>query len=816
MDPTLSSGIGLQRPISSPNKNTFSQDVPFPQIWINPPINQINPVSFLSEDIESKLTELANVVNQLSVEPEVFRYLTMRLDPMRGILPQSKNKLTKEYHDLRTLDILFKLTSSGSKVLLCSPRSREYFVEAKCIISVMLLNTYTTQDATSISLMYSESQKNTPDDWFYKTAVNSRLVDLSVIPLQNLDTFEDRWRETDRYLATSWSNLTDKMDLIVFDEDQLGRTIDEYYRPDDNRGIYDIFLMEPLFKMLKYLKKGGSVVVHMISLGSRLNADIAYLFKYLFFKISIMKTATSMSIGQEHYLIAQGFDPARFELLEPQLLKFLSEMDNIRIQSIDPSGAEIAISFNSFINNLQDVIVPNGPITNFKNWFAEVTNEIAIFVGNNIDVLRLSLLDLGNGFVEYQPPVVLDHTGVRAALNYPGRSVTKLPLPPHQTDSPSEQGIVKNQSVIINKELSSVPKYIFIVHAIHNIIDEILNLPQWMAIYRRPFPIDEVRKMSTYYGWRDKLVPPLKEWFGLLWSVGDLQLIFREPTRTLEILKSRNWEVPMLAPLKSTLDHIAVIIQRWVAENAKMQPSNIQYRCVALKNQRFRLTYSIAGINYSLIKSSEGAIGEYELLNLLTASEIETVGDENITPATLSRLIETSEFRTRIFEHVAPPCFLHGISNEIAVPDLYFRLQPDLECFASASNRYAPHWCSANSDDLKLGSLGNFFDLQPSNPLLGTTILTMMAFPPSNILIFEKTMKHVIDIYNHQVSKKTPYFGVFIVFENVYEFTTMAEETCMNNGIISESTIIRDSYNPFTGITNNGSNLKLIRFEHKQ
>lgn len=813
MDPTFSSGIDLQRPISIPARNTYTADVAPPQLWFAPEIGQVAPASMLLQDMEMKLSFLGNAIHQMSQDATVFNKVAARIDPLLGVLPISNIKFTREYYDMKTLDSLFGLLRPKNNVLLCTPRAREYFVESKCIISMMLLNSGSQQMDGSFNLDSPEEELNTPDDWFYSQAIGNQLVDYIVLPIFNSNS---RWTDIDAYTAGD-AMFQQNLDLVVLDEDSWAHTIVRDYDSADVRDTYDEFFVEPLFKTMDYLKSGGSMVIKFVSLGSRVSADIAYILKFIFGKISIVKTATSLNIAQNYYLVAQRFNLARFQSMKAYLLNFINSIEAIAHDNFLRTGVRNYMKYFSIVTNLQDAndATPSNAV-NFKNWFTEMTNEIAIFIGTNMDILKGGLLDIRNCFLENQPAVLLDHTGVRAALGYFGRSATKLVLPAHDINAPSEQGIVKNDSLVLDPAMVYVPSFMKIVYGLHCIIDEILTHPEWRATYEKPFAVDEIPLFSTYQEWKDSAAKHLQDWFALLWSTGDLIQIYTNPAKTDEIIAPRLISpVDKLQPLTKTRPFIVQTIQKWIANTVNIPPNSFTFRCVALANQRFRLTFAFNGVNYALgPRNSYGVVGEYEILNMLTTAELES-SEESVTPTTLSALMENPIFRMRVFEHIGLPSLFSSSIYEAAVPDLYFKFRPDLECFASASNRHAPFWCSANPADVRLGSLGSFFALAPSNPLFMTDIRSIMAFPPKNLVIFQKALNHIMAIYNHQkaVPNRTTSFRILLVFENTMDFTIMVDDALVDNAIIPGHALIDESYNPFTGTEYIQSNLKIHWFD---
>lgn len=818
MDPLLASGLGLSQPVPLPDSRSYSDDLPLPQFYLRHKADPNELTSLLPGDLSGALEELGQRIRGNNADPELYRDLEATLDPLRGVFPESPLKFTREYRDFQVLDRELGFVRPESTILLYTPRARQYFVDRRCRLAVVLCNSSTTQTASSIRLTQPEPEINTPDDTFYVNAVSERLVDNPVFSLQDfteIPELQDRWHEIDQ--AFSKKKL---VDLAVLDQDTWGRTRSGDFRNEDLRSQYDSFFWEPVFKTLSYLNDRGSLAIRLTALGFRASADLLYILKYVFGKLTLLKPATTSGVGQDHYAVFQDFRPPRFAEIEPKLSAFLEKMSKFAHSGV--------FELYSLVKNLPEN-------ANFLLWLIESYGQMAIWIASNLKRYDEALSDQQLGFQEHPAPVILDHQSIRNALDIGGRSISILTLPEHQADFPSQQPPAdkpNNQEFYLDPAITPSLKWFFLVPTLNALAQKILDLPEAHDVLTIPGAAygTKIITLADYYESRRRIGSNLKEWFGLLWSLGDLQKILENNSLALEVLSYRNWNagdifrVPLVKENSALKDlkasgvygKLALLFQTWAQETQVLQNNpnaqqQVKLRIQALTNLRFRAVFSQGGVNVSLTKNGESPFGEYELLNLLTNGEVE---DEQITPSVLAGLVGLPAFQTRVFEHAGLPALFSGFANELAVPDLYFQYQPDMECFASATNRHAPYWCSAHPADSVLGSLGSFFGpvSDPANPLFGTKVKSLMAFPPFHTLILTETIIRLAKIFKAQAAKKAD-FRVFLIYLDTLDNNDLVAKVIQEQMINVEhlkTKKLDKAYNPFSGFPADKIALKLV------
>jgi len=798
MDSTIAGGFGLDQPVPLPLANTNLQQVELPQ-FIHRHKDDVTPNSFLLADIQLAIQESADRIRGFQGDPDFYKDVLQSIDPLRGVLRTSNLKYTPEYYDIRILDCQLKIVIPKSRVLLFTPRSRYYFVEYQCSIVVALLRSNLSVTETDVKLESREDELNTPDDLFY-SKIDS--ADDLIIPFYDDadESYEDRWK-------TSQEDIGGLVDLIVHTDESWNRTVSKVWLREDRRLYYDRYFWEPALHGLRLLNAGGAVVFKVSALGFRSIADLTYILKYTFAKVTISKPASSSPISQEHYIVAQGFMPDRYAAISPKINVLLTRLDEF-------SKANANLPFYSLVKNLNDTFPTVNEAANFIRWFEEMVNQIAIYVDANTKLFEFALADRKTGFIENGATVIVDHTSVRFGLNYAGHNVLKLNLPTHQTAFPSQHSTA-TQSFPLSK--AYIPKLhtFYLCQTIHNLIQRILDLPDLQDILTMP-GVQKGQRMMTmadYYNSRTAIGYQMREWFGIMWANGELQAMINDANQITTILNNKIMTAPLIFGVGSSkptstlhdlkasgfLQRMIPLFQAFVIETINLQQdptsqTKFRFKVTALTNRRFRIGYAHNNVDYNLSKTIDGALGEYEIFNLLRDDEL----DEEITSSTLTELLNDDMFRLRLFEHAGLSIFFMGFSNELSVAELYFNYKPDVECFASATNRHAPQWYSANPSDRRLGASGNFFDLTKFNP----DVSLAMAFPPIDYFLFQRTTNALIKIFREVLQTSNPNLAIVLVFPDTNDNNDYFSTTMIDNDIaaIHLSTKLIDSlYNTYTG-----------------
>jgi hypothetical protein len=811
-----------------PSQNTLTSDVDPPKFFLlyTPQAEQVR--SFLSQ---SRYKELDDTYHDLEAAAgsRILRELSAAVSPSNGILKTSTLKYTPDYHDMKLLDASLNLIPVGSQVLLFTPYSRQLFVEKGCLINMILLGS-SVEILTNGTLRLA-SGTNTPDEIFYLDAVDRQLID-NFVPLQFLPPLE--YLEADRKVLGDYFNASDrKVAVIVHEEDSYGRTGLNHVKDF----VYDTQFYEAAIGGLSYLAPGGTMVLKAVSLGSRALADLIYLYKYLFGSVSIVKPSTSHVLSQEHYIIAKGFNVDRFNTQRVTLYKFLNRL------ATDSGKARVTLW--SFISNINSQITPT---LEFTRWLIARNDEIALWIVANSIMTRRAVEDRNADFPVATPLLTLDQVTFRQSLGQVGRINNFLTVPAVFTDAIKDEmqdiennrqltatGQVQSDSIQLQPISTTLSRNFVLYLSLNDTADQLVNSPAFSSLLPTlGSTTGEVTVSSEIlYRAKQQLKYNLREWLGNVYALGDIETIINleqpDPKIISELLTSRRWSIqemfnvsiPARSPLASVtpdqLNQFLTIVftnlnQSFKAITASNKVNQIPVRITPLQNLRFRVSYVNEGVTSALMnRQNPSVIGEYELLNCLTETELRQFDDVR----KIVSLVADEKFQHRVAEHLCLPVLFSGFKNNLAVPDFYFEHQPEVEFFASAVNRHAPLWCSATPSDVDLGSQGDFFGpiSQADHPVYrDNQVKLAVAFPPFHPILIDKVFARCLDLYQALLDgNKETDFAVVLIFPNMANYSDILAINLGPRMIATEllsETTINQAYDPFTGITYPNVNLK--------
>lgn len=839
MDSAVDSAIGSTNGIIAFrkwNENTSDVDLPIFEISSDDMPSMIS--TSIQVELKNAIKELEELTKDISQDP-LFKYLEKSIDPFwNSIGKRSTGKYVREYYDILELDKQLNILNFKDVVLTFSPRFAQYLSEKDCYIMNLFLG------ATGIT----DKSKENEDEKFWNFISQNTKIEGLEYKSTTLDSYSDRWENIEKVL----SSYNPKADLLINVEDYRGRLDIGNYNIELQ--FYDLTFVEPLLRGLNSLKDGGKALIQFSSLGRKIEADICYLYKYLFSTIAIIKPSTSSPTEYTHYLVANGFKINRYTKLKPEIDKILSKLNDISKEEI--------VDFTSLIENLdfEDTYAGDendyqlekisiskigvlgeeteendvgeiqlGKSKNFFSWIFDINNQIAIWVYSNVKAFSQAKIDFQNGYLESHSIFNFDDAVYRKALGLLGRTTYEA-LPKFDTkEIPIE---IETSQIKLSPGFNLGENLILYIYLWIKFINPVsafclpLNLP--------PSKQATLKKEQEY---------SIREWLSILYYNGDLMKIVINPEIANTLLdkwtvKDLLDRIPDNSSLLSTpVDSFKTDMQKLLIEtliNYKALLSDpatmdfliksINLKIVPLQNLRFKLSFIYGGLEYKMMKTTNiSVIGEYELLNLTTSDERKQMSNYH----QLYELTKT-QFKERIFEHCCLPILFSGlkinreIGNESAVPELYFKYKPDAEAFASASNRYAPIWCSANEKDKLLGSQGNFFDefSNKENPLFDK-IKLMIAFPPINAKMLEITLQKCVAIIESRSIKSD--LAIIIVYLNNSQSPDNGENR-IDSMLNSKGSLIKFNfdkfevdryYDPYTGKIENTKNLRAIVLKTK-
>lgn len=810
------------------DKNTFTAEVEAPKFFLLYKAQPEAVRSYVSQPVFKGLDDMYRELETVT-NSRVLREVSEATHPADGILKTSKLKYTEDYHDLKILNASLNLVQPNSQVLLFTPYAREFFVEKGCFINMILMG-------SSIEIVTNGSLKlgrvdNTPQDTFYSGAVNNQLVD-NFVPLGFPSQLE--YLQADRKILDDYfQDPKRKVSFILHTEDTYTRTGD-YHIKDF---VYDTHFYEAAIGSLRYLAEGGTMALKAVSLGSRVLADLLYLYKSMFASVSVVKTSTSHILSQEHYMIAKGFRVNKFIPQQETLLKLLNRL------ATDSSKASISVW--SFSSNLNDAN------SEFSRWLLATNDRIGSWIVLNSIATRKALDDRVAGFPVPTPLAILDHVKFRESIGEVGRINNLLPVPgkisdeikDEEADAAEQQrltstGQIQTETVKLQQVSIRLNRNFALYLALNDTIDQLVNSPAFASLLPVLGTVNGNVRISTDVLFKEKqqLKYNLREWLGNVYAIGDIEsfLAAADQTDIAKVLATRRWSIQEMFNVSikagSTLstvtpEHLQKFLeivffnlnQAFKAIMSSDQLQHIAVRITPLQNLRFRMSYVSKGISSALMSRQNPSVaGEYELLNLLTDNELSHFDDVR----KIVSLASDADFQFRVAENLCLPVLFSGFKNNLAVPDLYFEYKPDLEFFASAVNRHAPLWCSATPSDVDLGSQGNFFgpvSLADHPIYKDNQVKLAIAFPPSHPTIVEQTFTRCLDLYQGLIDGYEPRddeeldFAIVFIFPNQSIYNDILAVTLAPRLIATQllsERIINDAYDPFTGVTRSNINLK--------
>ena len=843
MDSAVDSSIGSTNgtfPFRKWNINRF--DVTYPDLELDYNGMPSMMSTTIQLELENAFNELKSVTEDISKDP-IFQHLNLSIDPFwNAISKRSQYKYARDYYDISEIDKQLGLIEKNDVVMSFSPLFTQYLSEKECFIVAIFLG------ATGIN---DSSLENEDEKYWNFLSQNTKIKGLNY-KLSTAQTFENRWTDIERTL-TKYQN---KVDLLINVENYKGRLQINGHGLDFDLEVpfYDLTFFEPLIRGLNSLKSGGKSLIQFSSFASKLEADICYLYKYLFKEIAIVKPSTSNPVLYTHYLIAKGFNVNRYLKLKPELdnlLNLLNEESQDKIINLTSFltnldledkyvGDESKFKINSLgISSISDLgseeeHVGEVELTkskNFQVWIFDINNQMAIWIYNNIKAFSQAKLDFENGYFEGRPIFNFDDASYRKSIGLLGRTTYEM-LPDFETSDEfvgSEKLELDLPKINLSPNLKLGSNFLFYVYLSRFVTStSSLCLPTNVS----PDKFNQMRKDQEY---------SIREWLGILYAQGDFEKIQENPDQISNLLSK--WTIKDIidrnpdgnSMLTSSIESFIPTVQQLLIETLRdyknLQANDVLKRDLllsfnlkieALQNLRFKLTFTYAGKQYKLMKTTDSStLGEYDLLNLTTSDERKQL----INPHQLYELIYT-DFKERVFENCCLPILFSGIKlgktigNESAVSHLYFKYKPDAEAFASASNRYAPIWCSANENDKLLGSQGNFFGSfsTETNPIFDK-IKLMIAFPPPGDRLLELTLRKCIKII--EVRQNIANIAIMIIYFNDSQIKDNGEilidSVAQNNKwLLSNKFEVKQFYDPFTGKIKETNQLKAFVIKSKK
>jgi len=466
---------------------------------------------------------------------------------------------------------------------------------------------------------------------------------------------------------------------------------------------------------------------------------------------------------------------------------------------------------------------------NFTDWIYGVNDQIALWCYINIKTLSRTLDELNAGFNDGHPFFIYDQVSYRQSLGFLGRTTLKT-LPAFETSDE----IVDSLPVETEIQLDDLSKNLgtnFILYMVFtSFVNNVVSFEYTLPAIKSSFG-GEIVNSSTRYKLKQQRSYSLREWLGILYSLGSLiQILGYTKEQTIAYLQSRDvinrqYLIDLIAPnpnkfYEDMANEFSKIIPEYTAilsDQKLLEDVKKTITISPLTNLRYRVAFVYKGKKYGLMyREVAGVLGDLELVNLLTSSEKAQLDDLS----KLTNLIRSKDFSTRIVEHCCLPVFFSGlpsftsVSNETAVPQLYLRYKPEVEAFASSINRYAPIWCSANDMDKMLGSSGNFFgDFSNPDNKLFDSIRLMIAFPPTDDILFAAALDrccNIIKIRKDDKKKKLNLAIIVVYWDTVNNGSLITEKTFSCGIDAHDIQDIKESYNPFTGIENHDAKLKAL------
>lgn len=804
--------------------------------------------SFLSFNVQSYLVQSFNQLNFVQAGSQIVRTILQSIDVVGAAVKKSHYLFTEEYYDIRTLDLELGLIPRRSRVLLFAPRCRQYFIEKECEITVALVGSKLVKAGDGIKLGRRDKKANPPNDRFYVGAVKNQHRDEIVAMSLAAANVTERWSALDKQL------LNKPVSVIVHEEESYGRT----GRHQVHESNYDPAFLEPAVRSLFHLDNGGVMILNATFLGTRLIADLVYLYKYLFAKVSIIKPASSSPVSQNHYVVASGFNRFRYFSFHDKT-KGKHRLDTM-LDVLFTKATTGILRLYSFTKDLTaasirqlpmqpvpDLSVVPPPVLNLTAWLISINDQIGLWLYANILALTAALEDKGCGFIDGHPIFVIDHAGYRSSLGYVGRLTPLMPIDlqgsdyvqPDQVSQATAKVTETGQVVTGQVELGYDPGLGF-NFKLYSLLEVFTSDLLTYELFRPMLPAlgavtgtDRI-SVEMIHRERTELEHAVRRWLALLYYFGDLSDILAVPAgdqrgeAIFNILVKRQWTMANIFDQSeekvatyninlSAVYQILVYLFSNLASDlatATSQPPEsdpfrqIRPRITPLQDLRFRLSYCLGGRSKAVMCRRASTFGEFDLLNLLTTYELAQV----TSAKAIVELISNRSFINRLAEHASLPVLFCGYQTEMAVPSLYFNHLPDIEFFASATNHHAPLWCSATPADEKLGSLGNFFGpaTEAANPIY-QRIKLGIAFPPMHPLFFERVLQRLTTLLKDLANLKIS-FSVILVLRDAAEYIALLEGGLRSSPVVYKDLgSVNEAYDPYNGVLYDNVILKAVR-----
>ena len=825
MDSAVDSSLVPTNIIPFREWNSNTQSVPPPEfelVYGAPEENQT--YTFMDESLQSKITEINDIIRNDNVSSSLLSKYVKKLNPVYNSVKRSEFKFTEEYYNILTIDKQLGIIKENSKCLLFSPDAREYFAEKKCLTRIVIGKSSIISSGGKIYVNQAEKSKIIPDDNFYVASVNHqpRETEPIFMPSFESDDLDERWR----FISKAFNDPSAKNDFILVTQDPYGRT-GRYFDPELE---YDNIFFESMFMSFNYLTERGNMVVKMMSYGSKLSAEIAYILKHLFYKIAIIKPSSSNPVSNDYYLVAMNFIPKNYYSIRDKLNNVLRyAYDNF----IDGNNR---LPLYSIISNLEGDVT-NPVYINFTHWILMMNDQMGLWIIANTASLLSALRSKRQGFGDVHLSLMLDQTLYRESLGLSGKTYKLMDLESFADfyDATSDEKSEEKKIIISEGPNFGLGHNFAIASYLDMLTSGISRLDIFKELFHVPVGSSENpedRRRSVEFN--------IREWIGTLYYLGDLDRILssKNLNSIVEILNSRNWtlesilKVNLVEPARMNDIYLRladILLNYSNSVNSLLalpKDSNHPFRKVLVKinstqNLRFRISYCFQGMYYGISYRDEfSVLSEYEILNLLTEEEKEQIIDADDL---YFKIMNNREFNSRILEYACLPLYFSGYNNEIAVPEIYFTYKPDLEYFASSVNRYAPFWCSPYESDTNLGSLGNFFGAASSSTheiYKSGNIKLAVAFPPLYHEFLANTLNRIISLVKDLLKLNSQLdFAVVIIYQNTRlngDTIDKISEDISDSNLSTEYKEITAALNPATGSSYKNIQLRAISIKTEE
>lgn len=742
----------------------------------------------IDNDVYISLVESSvNVSSSLTLEDSDVLFKS--IDPFLYAIQKRGIAHNRDYYSLLHLDRQLGIFTKGCKVLTFTPYPMYYLKEKGCNVFLTILGIDQIEEDFEFE-SFEEVTDNPYTSYVrtYSKTYPNHMPNLKVETSLAFSTLDERFEVFERQEETKLYRLND---VIILTEETYGRT-EEYFDEDEEEistiRPYDLEFFEPAVRGLNLLANGGSIIVTMMNYMSRMNADLIFLYKYLFSSVMVSKLSTQKSVDGSYYVVCKGFKRDVYLQMKDATDQLLESMMRENTKAIHEDEEFLPTSFIS--NTFED--------KNFYKWMLDTNNDIGVWMFINISALAEAMNDRRFGFREGHPFFLYDYVSYREQLGFPGRETLKL-LPDAEYSDKLEvakevqQSLPEIKFVNLDQKKDNIKLFI----ALRSIVQQVYGLEitnQRSGMTMNPEMIREYRL---------NMALRTKEWLGLLYYSGDLtKYLNSTPEDNFKSLNEAKWNISQILTLvdsKYATSTMANLLSGGKKLFELIDRLNIldslNLKISPLEDLRFRLAINISGSASPLLAGMNPSIaGEYEIMNTMMDEELKQV--EVIDQLAFS--LDNPLFAMRLLDYICLPSFFSGNQTELAASNLYFKYKPGIEGFASATNRHAPVWCSPYAEDVKLGSQGSFFGefSNPKNPIFRQHKL-MILFPPSNPRMFHLIIEKMSAILLG--NNDADFAIILVVVKNTTYTDCIAIQSSDSKITPVQTEIVNELYMPYTG-----------------